>query len=80
MATMNISLPDPMQDWVQAQIQSGKYSSSSDYLRDLIRQDQKRRDKLTRLQQAVTEGLKSGRAEDFDLKGFLQDMKAGHLD
>ncbi len=79
MATMNISLPDPMRDWVQAQIQSGKYSSSSDYLRDLIRQDQERRDKLKRLQQAITEGLESGIAEDFDLKDFLQDMKAKHL-
>ncbi|MCK4841559.1 MAG: type II toxin-antitoxin system ParD family antitoxin [Methylococcales bacterium] len=40
MATMNISLPEKMRNWVQAQIQSGKYSSSSDYIRDLIRQDQ----------------------------------------
>ncbi len=80
MATMNISLPDPMRDWVQTQIQSGKYSSSSDYLRDLIRQDQERRDKLQHLQQAITEGLESGVAEDFDFKNFLQDMKAKHLD
>lgn len=79
MATMNISLPDPMRDWVQAQIQTGKYSSTSDYVRDLIRQDQERRDKLERLQQAITEGLESGESEDFDLKGFLKDMKAKHL-
>ncbi len=80
MATMNISLPDPMRDWVQAQIQSGQYASSSDYLRDLIRQDQERKDKVKRLQQAITEGLESGVAEDFDLKSFLNDMKAKHLD
>ncbi len=40
MATMNISLPDPRRDWVQTQIQEGKYSSSSDYVRELIRRDQ----------------------------------------
>ncbi len=80
MATMNISLPDPMRDWVQAQIQTGKYSSSSDYLRDLIRQDQERKDNIKRLQQAITEGLDSGIAEDFDLKKFLQDMHTKHLD
>ena len=80
MATMNISLPDPMRDWVQAQIQAGKYSSSSDYVRDLIRQDQERRDKIAALQKAITEGLESGVAEDFDLKSFLKEMKAKHLD
>ena len=36
MATMNISVPDPMKDWVQDQIEGGKYASSSDYVRDLI--------------------------------------------
>jgi antitoxin ParD1/3/4 len=80
MATMNISLPDPMRDWVQMQIQAGKYSSSSDYVRDLIRQDQERRDKIAALQKAITEGLESGVAEDFDLKTFLKDMKAKHLE
>ena len=80
MATMNISLPDPMRDWVQTQIQAGKYSSSSDYVRDLIRQDQERRDKIAALQRAITEGLESGVAEDFDLNDFLKEMKAKHLD
>ncbi|EXS68001.1 addiction module antitoxin [Sphingobium sp. Ant17] len=42
MATMNISLPDPMRDYVQNRIDSGQYASVSDYVRDLIRRDQKR--------------------------------------
>ena len=79
MATMNISLPEQMRDWVQAQIKSGKYSSSSDYLRDLIRQDQVRANHK-RLQEAITEGLNSGSAEDFDMQSFLSEMKAKHLD
>lgn len=49
MATVNISVPDPMKDWVQAQIDEGKYASSSDYVRDLIRKDQNQRDKLLAL-------------------------------
>lgn len=60
MATMNISMPGPMKDWVQVQIESGKYASSSDYVRDLIRRDQQRAEKLQVLQAAVTEGLESG--------------------
>jgi len=63
MATMNISLPDPMRDWVQTQIQAGRYSSTSDYVRDLIRQDQKNREQHRFLQEAITEGFKSGISE-----------------
>lgn len=45
MATMNISIPDPMKDWVQAQVETGAYANSSDYIRDLIRKDQENRNK-----------------------------------
>ncbi len=40
MATMNVSLPDPMRDYVQDRIDSGQYASVSAYMRDLIRRDQ----------------------------------------
>jgi antitoxin ParD1/3/4 len=40
MASMNISLPHPMRDYVQDRIDSGHYASASDYVRDLIRRDQ----------------------------------------
>jgi antitoxin ParD1/3/4 len=29
-ATMNISLPDPMKNWVEAQTETGRYSDVSD--------------------------------------------------
>ncbi len=60
MATMNISVPDPMKDWVQAQVNNGAYANTSDYVRDLIRQDQEYRSKLAALQAAITAGLESG--------------------
>ena len=44
MATMNVSLPDPMRDYVQNRIDTGQYASVSDYVRDLIRRDMERRD------------------------------------
>ncbi|MGF1642114.1 MAG: type II toxin-antitoxin system ParD family antitoxin [Thiotrichales bacterium] len=43
MATLNISLPDQLRDWVSEQVRSGQYASASDYLRDLIRNDQRER-------------------------------------
>lgn len=45
MATMNISLPDAMRDWVEKQLESGLYANNSDYVRDLIRKDQQRAEK-----------------------------------
>lgn len=60
MATMNVSLPDPMKDWVEAQAASGRYSNASDYVRDLIRRDQERCGKIAHMQMLVTEGLESG--------------------
>lgn len=60
MATMNISLPDPMKNWVETQSGSGKYSNSSDYVRDLIRRDQIKSEKIAHMQKLVTQGLESG--------------------
>jgi antitoxin ParD1/3/4 len=40
MATMNVSVPDPMRAFVETRINSGRYASVSDYMRDLIRKDQ----------------------------------------
>ena len=40
MASMNVSVPEAMRAWVQRRIESGEYTSVSDYVRDLIRRDQ----------------------------------------
>ena len=78
MATMNISLPDPMKEWVESQTRTGRYSNSSDYVRDLIRRDQDRQAAIAELQQLVTEGLASGVPEPFDMEAFLQRKRADH--
>lgn len=41
MATMNISLPDEMRAHVEAQVRSGQFANASDYVRSLIRYDQR---------------------------------------
>jgi len=60
MATMSVSLPDPMKDWVEAQAKTGRYSNASDYVRDLIRRDQARTNKIAEMQRFVDDGIKSG--------------------
>jgi antitoxin ParD1/3/4 len=64
MATMNVSLPAPMKEWVEQQSKGGRYSNASDYVRDLIRRDQARAAKIDALQAGVTEGLASGVSEN----------------
>ena len=42
MTTMNISLPDGLRSFVEQQVSAGTYSSTSEYLRELIRKDNER--------------------------------------
>ncbi|MEI9927050.1 MAG: type II toxin-antitoxin system ParD family antitoxin [Sphingomonas sp.] len=60
MATMNISLPDPMKRWIEIQAETGPYSNVSDYVRDLVRRDQERTTKIAAMQRLVDEAEASG--------------------
>ncbi len=75
MATMNISLPDKMRDFVELQITGGNYASNSDYVRDLIRKELVRAEKIKAMQAAITEGVESGVAEDFDIDKLIAEAK-----
>jgi antitoxin ParD1/3/4 len=56
MQSMNISLPEPLKEFVDAQIASGRYSTASEYIRELIRDDEKRKAE-ERLEALLLEGL-----------------------
>lgn len=60
MSTMNISLPALMKGWVEQKADSGQYSNTSDYVRDLIRKDQERDAKVAHMQGLVDEARASG--------------------
>jgi antitoxin ParD1/3/4 len=60
MASMNVSGPDPMREWVQQCIDTGQYASVNDYVRDLIRRDQAQADEQKVLIAALIEGEQSG--------------------
>jgi antitoxin ParD1/3/4 len=63
MATMNVSLPDQMKEWVEAQAESGRYANASDYVRDLIRRDQEKAEKIAHWTRLVEEARASGVSE-----------------
>jgi antitoxin ParD1/3/4 len=74
MATMNVSLPDPMKHWVEAQARTGRYSNASDYVRDLIRRDQERAARTAQMQALIAEGLDSGVADDFSMEAIQTEL------
>ena len=63
MSTMNISLPEKMRSFVEMQVSGGLYSSASDYVRALIREDQKRRSQND-LEEKLLAALESGKFEE----------------
>ncbi len=77
MATMNISLPEQMKEWVEAQTADGRYSNSSDYVRDLIRKEQIKAETIAHLQGLINEGIESGvSTKSFDEVWKLAQEKA----
>lgn len=49
MGAMNISMPESLRPFVDAQVAERGYATSSEYVRELIRQDQDRQELRTRL-------------------------------
>ena len=78
MGTMNISLPDPMKNWVEQQSRTGRYANTSDYMRDLIRRDRARQEAIAEIQAAVDVGLVSGEVTSVDPAAFKAQMRAEH--
>ncbi len=60
LASLNISLPQSMEDYVETQVESGgSYSTPSEYLRALVREDQRHKAE-EKLEALLREGLDSG--------------------
>ena len=62
MATMNVSLPEPLKDFVEEQVVERGFGTSSEFVRDLIRTEQDR----TRLRSLLEAGMASGPGSELD--------------
>lgn len=72
MTSLNISLPEPLKSYVESKVASGDYSTPSEYLRELIRQD-----KQGHLQHLEMQLTRAARAKDFALAE--SDLQPGML-
>ncbi len=59
METMNISLPETMKQFIDQEIKKGGYGTVSEYIRALLREEQKKRAQ-SKLDALLLEGLASG--------------------
>jgi antitoxin ParD1/3/4 len=71
MATMNISLPDTLKSFVDAQVTDRGFGTSSEYVRELIRRERDR----DQLRTMLMEGAQSGRGRKVD-DGYLEELRA----
>ena len=76
MAQMNVSIPDALKGCAEARVAEGRYSSTSDYIRDLVRRDQENGAARRQLVTAIDEGLEPG-PSDCDAFDTLDELRAG---
>lgn len=74
MTTMNISLPESLQQFVEEQISGGAYRSANEYVLRLITDDQERKYR-EEVERKVLEALESGDATPFTEQDW-EDLRA----
>ena len=55
-----ITLTTQQDAWIKSRIADGGFTNDSEFIRDLIRKDQERTQKIANMQRLVTEGIASG--------------------
>ena len=62
MATIRktVTFTEQQDKWIKAQIEAGEFTNDSEYLRNLVRQDQANNAKFYSLKSKLVEGLESG--------------------
>jgi antitoxin ParD1/3/4 len=77
---MNISLTEELANFVKAKVSAGRYSSSSEVVREALRLmekiEQQEAEKLSFLRKAWQEGIDSGDAGEVDFSDLKQKARA----
>ncbi len=77
---MNVSLTDELANFVKAKVTTGRYTSSSEVVREALRlmekMEQQEAEKLQFLRKAWQAGVDSGDAGEVDFKALKQEARA----
>jgi antitoxin ParD1/3/4 len=72
--TIHISLPESLKEYMDERVNEEHYATLSDYIRALVREDQKRRAE-ERLEKLLLEGLEAGHGAALESKEWKQFKK-----
>ncbi len=75
----SISLGSHFEGFINTEINSGRYNSTSEVIRSALRLLELEKQKLNDLRNALVIGEKSGFIEDFDPKQHLKSIRSKHL-
>ena len=73
-----VTLTEPQDAWIAAQVEAGHYTNDSEAIRDLIRREQARSHQIEAVRRALIEGEQSGEPEPFDFATFKRRKVTEH--
>ncbi len=75
MNRITISMPEQMNEWVEAQIETGRYGNTSEYFRDLVRHDQEKREVATKELRAILEKAEASGVSERTMDEIMEDAR-----
>ncbi|MBS1556757.1 MAG: type II toxin-antitoxin system ParD family antitoxin [Bacteroidota bacterium] len=72
----SVSLGDHFEEFVDDKISTGRFKNASEVIRAGLRLLEEEESKMLALKKAITEGIESGVAVNFDPKKHLEKLKA----
>ena len=72
----SISIGNHFENFIETTISKGRYSNASEVVRAGLRLLEEEENRIINLRNAITEGIESGRAADFDSKKHLEFLKS----
>ena len=75
---MSFALPEALREYIDQRVRDGSYGNTSEYLRELIRRDQREQAAL-HLGQLIADGLASGESREFtdEVEASLREQALG---
>lgn len=74
----SISLGAPFIEFARRKVESGEFGSTSEVVREAMRQYMAEEEKVEALRAAIKEGVDSGPPQPFDFNEFLKEMRASY--
>lgn len=71
----SITFTEQQEKWIKKQIEDGHFTNDSEYIRNLVKRDQARNNKLSSLKKAIDEGFESG-VSDKTISDIIKELEA----